>query len=311
MIQPAAPPAVLPAVSSNGGSRRHAWRFANASLARPGNRGLRLSANAATPSRASADAPRAAMRRLSRRWREHRVVGAEHAPHQLPRQRDRHRCGVLGDLQRRRPRALASSSSAGTTRCTRPPACASSAGTQASAERPLQRAADARPHAAGTSSRTRRARCRGVRRRSRSVRRRRRCAGPSAAVMAAPMPTAAPLTAAISGLVLANSRSASTPPPSRPGSSPAGGWRRLASNDCGAARQVEAGAEGARAGAGEDDRAHASSPSARSKRAQSSRRIVRVIAFSCGGRFSVIVSTGPSCSSSASRRSAKSWRWAD
>jgi glyoxylase-like metal-dependent hydrolase (beta-lactamase superfamily II) len=37
---------------------------------------------------------------------EHRVLGAEHRPHHLPRQRDRHRRGVLGDLARQRARGV-------------------------------------------------------------------------------------------------------------------------------------------------------------------------------------------------------------
>ena len=35
---------------------------------------------------------------------EHRVLGAEHPPHHLPRERDRHGRGVLGDLARQRAR---------------------------------------------------------------------------------------------------------------------------------------------------------------------------------------------------------------
>ena len=36
---------------------------------------------------------------------EHWVLGAEHPPHQLTRQRNRHRRGVLGDLRQRAGRA--------------------------------------------------------------------------------------------------------------------------------------------------------------------------------------------------------------
>ena len=131
--------------------------------------------------------------------RLHRVVGAEHAPHHLPRQRHRHRRGV-----RRRSRARAraprgSSSSAGCTLRTSPPASASSAAnTRPVATHSIACDDPDEPRQEPATS-TPRARCRAARTRSRSWR-------PSAArrmsigsVIVMPTPTAGPLIAAITG----------------------------------------------------------------------------------------------------------------
>jgi hypothetical protein len=261
-------------------------------LTASGKRAGRFSRNEATPSAASAEAPRARSAALSRRWAS---IGcaAPSMRHISCRVSATDTGAACVAISAASDCARASSSPGSHSSLTRPPARASSASKtwppmlhSSAFEMPATRGRNQLAQASGTMPRRAKTK---PKRASREAMR--MSIGSS---IDAPMPTAAPFTAAISGLVLANRRSASTPPPSRPGSSPDSASRAAAAGSKARAPSDRSKpTQKARPAPVITMARTASCASARSSARHSSRRMARVIAFMRSGRCSVSVSTGP------------------
>src|SRR5271166_6652360 len=267
---------------------------------RSANFGARFSRNAVTPSRTSALAPRVNTPRLSILWAS---IGwsAPSIPHIICRVSATATGAVLSAISRAIARAAGRSSPGGCTALTSPPARASSAGKtrpekfhSSALAMPTMRGRNQLEQASGTMPRRTKTKPKRA-----SVEAIRMSMGRS---MVTPMPTAGPLTAAITGFSDAKILSVTRPPASRAASSlrsgaPSGSVggvsqsRRAALSKAAPPAERSAPAQKARPAPVTMIARTVSSASAWSKASMSSLAIASVKALSLSGRLSVIVKT--------------------